>query len=70
MKHKIEIVNFSEELKEYIKVLNYEWLEKYFRIEKGDVVSLSKVTHHTSAGLTDLLNMSVLHNHFPLLVAF
>ena len=38
---KIEIIDFSDELKEPIKTLNYEWLEKYFRIEKGDVASLS-----------------------------
>jgi ribosomal protein S18 acetylase RimI-like enzyme len=37
----IEIINYSEDLKEAIKVLNYEWLEKYFRIEKGDEISLS-----------------------------
>lgn len=39
--HKIEIIDFSDELKEPIKTLNYEWLEKYFSIEKGDVISLS-----------------------------
>ncbi|HXD91673.1 MAG TPA: GNAT family N-acetyltransferase [Bacteroidia bacterium] len=38
---RIEIVDFSEELKEPIKILNYEWLEKYFRVEEGDVISLS-----------------------------
>lgn len=37
----IEIINYSEDLKEAIKVLNFEWLEKYFRIEKGDEISLS-----------------------------
>ncbi|MDH5399470.1 MAG: hypothetical protein OEX02_15075 [Cyclobacteriaceae bacterium] len=37
----IEIVEFSDERSEQIKTLNYEWLEKYFRIEKGDVISLS-----------------------------
>lgn len=40
-KHKIEIIEFSEVLSEPIKTLNYEWLEKYFRVEDGDVVSLS-----------------------------
>jgi ribosomal protein S18 acetylase RimI-like enzyme len=40
-KHVIEIIDFSEELSESIKMLNYEWLEKYFRVEEGDVVSLS-----------------------------
>jgi ribosomal protein S18 acetylase RimI-like enzyme len=38
---KIEIVDFSDELREPIKALNYEWLEKYFRVEPGDVASLS-----------------------------
>lgn len=37
----IEIINYSEDYKEAIKILNYEWLEKYFKIEKGDVISLS-----------------------------
>ena len=37
----IEIVNFSDEFKDAIKTLNYEWLQKYFRVEKGDEVSLS-----------------------------
>ncbi len=39
--HKIQIIEFSEDLSEPIKTLNYEWLEKYFRIEEGDAVSLS-----------------------------
>ena len=38
---KVEIIEFTNELKEPIKSLNYEWLEKYFKIEKGDVISLS-----------------------------
>jgi ribosomal protein S18 acetylase RimI-like enzyme len=37
----IEIVKYSEDLREYIKLLNYEWLEKYFKVEEGDVKSLS-----------------------------
>jgi ribosomal protein S18 acetylase RimI-like enzyme len=40
-KHEIEIIEFSEELSEPIKTLNYEWLEKYFSVEEGDVASLS-----------------------------
>lgn len=36
-----EIIGFSDELKDYIKTLNYEWLEKYFRVEEGDRISLS-----------------------------
>lgn len=39
--NKIEIIPFSEDLKEPIKTLNYEWLEKYFTIEKNDEISLS-----------------------------
>ena len=38
---KVEIIDFSEDYKEAIKTLNYEWLEKYFRIEEGDRLSLS-----------------------------
>lgn len=39
--HPIEIIPFSDDLQDHIKILNYEWLEKYFRIEEGDRVSLS-----------------------------
>ena len=38
--HEVEIIEFSEELSEPIKTLNYEWLEKYFRLEEGDIASL------------------------------
>jgi ribosomal protein S18 acetylase RimI-like enzyme len=38
---KIEIVDFTSDFKESIKILNYEWLERFFRVEKGDVTSLS-----------------------------
>ncbi len=38
---KIEIIDYSDELKEYIKILNYEWLEEHFYVEEGDEVSLS-----------------------------
>lgn len=37
----VQIVEFSDELSEPIKALNYEWLEKYFQVEKGDKESLS-----------------------------
>ena len=37
----IEIIDFTNELCEPIKSLNYEWLEKYFRVEEGDALSLS-----------------------------
>jgi ribosomal protein S18 acetylase RimI-like enzyme len=40
-KNDIEIIEFSKELSDPIKTLNYEWLEKYFKVENGDVVSLS-----------------------------
>ena len=41
MDTKIEIINYSDEYGEAIKNLNYEWLEKYFKVEKGDLISLS-----------------------------
>jgi GNAT superfamily N-acetyltransferase len=37
----ITIVPYSDELKEHIKVLNVEWLEKYFRVEPKDEIQLS-----------------------------
>ena len=40
-KGNVEIVEYSDEVKNWIKILNYEWLEKYFRVEPGDVISLS-----------------------------
>jgi N-acetylglutamate synthase-like GNAT family acetyltransferase len=39
--HNIEIIEYSDEHSEPIKKLNYEWLEKYFRVEDSDNVSLS-----------------------------
>lgn len=39
--HNVQIVAFSDELSEPIKTLNYEWLEKHFRVEEGDIISLS-----------------------------
>jgi len=45
-RHTIQIIEFSEELSEPIKTLNYEWLEKYFCVEEGDVVSLSNPKKH------------------------
>lgn len=41
MSEKIEIIEFSDEYAEDIKLLNYEWLNKYFKVEKGDEVSLN-----------------------------
>jgi ribosomal protein S18 acetylase RimI-like enzyme len=37
----IKIINYKEDLKEHIKTLNYEWLEKYFKVEPNDVISLA-----------------------------
>lgn len=37
----IEIIEFTNALKDAIKTLNYEWLQKYFAIEEGDERSLS-----------------------------
>lgn len=37
----VEIIDYSNEHKEHIKTLNVEWLEKYFHVEPGDVISLS-----------------------------
>lgn len=41
MNPRVEIIDFSDEYKESIKLLNYAWLEKYFSIEEGDKISLS-----------------------------
>ncbi|QSW89145.1 GNAT family N-acetyltransferase [Flavobacterium endoglycinae] len=37
----VEIIPFSTELKEHIKTLNIAWLEKYFRVEEQDTITLS-----------------------------
>ena len=37
----ITIVPYKDEYKEYIKSLNYEWLNKYFAVEPTDVIQLS-----------------------------
>ena len=37
----IEIVNYTEETREYVKALNYEWLEKYFVVEPNDIIQLA-----------------------------
>lgn len=39
--NKVQIIPYSNDLKEAIKILNYEWLEKYFRVEQSDIQSLS-----------------------------
>ncbi len=37
----IEIIDFQEGVEAPIKTLNYEWLEKYFKVEESDIRSLS-----------------------------
>jgi N-acetylglutamate synthase-like GNAT family acetyltransferase len=37
----ISIIPFRDTNMEYIKILNYEWLEKYFAVEEMDVIQLS-----------------------------
>lgn len=39
--HTIEIIPFSQDLKDHIKILNIEWLQKYFRVEEKDEIVLS-----------------------------
>jgi N-acetylglutamate synthase-like GNAT family acetyltransferase len=37
----VEIIPFSSDLKEHIKILNIEWLQKYFKVEEKDEIVLS-----------------------------
>ncbi|MTH16674.1 GNAT family N-acetyltransferase [Flavobacterium sp. LC2016-01] len=37
----VEIIPFSSDLKEHIKTLNIAWLEKYFKVEEKDKLTLS-----------------------------
>ncbi|PWB25458.1 GNAT family N-acetyltransferase [Flavobacterium sp. HTF] len=37
----VEIIPFSSDLKEHIKTLNKEWLQKYFKVEEKDELTLS-----------------------------
>ena len=39
--NKLEIINYSDEIKHHFKALNYEWLEKFFKVEEGDKVVFS-----------------------------
>lgn len=39
--NKVTIIPFSTKNKEAIKKLNFEWLQKYFRVEPNDLKSLS-----------------------------
>lgn len=45
-KHQIKIIEFSEDLSEPIKTLNYEWIETYFRLEDIDIITLSNPKKH------------------------
>lgn len=38
---RVEIIDYAPEYRSDVKKLNYEWLEKYFRVEPGDEKSLS-----------------------------
>lgn len=37
----VEIIPFSQDLKDHIKTLNIEWLQKFFRVEEKDKIVLS-----------------------------
>ena len=41
LEDKLEIIPFSPELNHHIKVLNFEWLNKYFKVEPNDEIVLS-----------------------------
>lgn len=38
---RVDFIDYNPELKESIKTLNVEWLEKYFYVEPNDVIQLS-----------------------------
>ena len=38
---RIDIIDYTEELKDHVKILNVEWLEKFFKVEDVDVMQLS-----------------------------
>lgn len=41
LQNTVEIIPFSPDLKEPIKTLNIEWLQKYFKVEEKDELTLS-----------------------------
>jgi ribosomal protein S18 acetylase RimI-like enzyme len=41
LQNTVEIIPFSPDLKEPIKSLNIEWLQKYFKVEEKDELTLS-----------------------------
>lgn len=38
---RVDIIDYTDDLKEYIKTLNIEWLEKHFKVEPNDIIQLS-----------------------------
>ena len=41
IENKVEIIPFAPKLKQHIKDLNFEWLNKYFKVEPNDEIVLS-----------------------------
>ena len=41
LEDRVEIIPFSPELNHHIKELNFEWLNKYFKVEPNDEIVLS-----------------------------
>ena len=41
LEDRVEIIRFSPELNHHIKELNFEWLNKYFKVEPNDEIVLS-----------------------------
>lgn len=37
----VKLIGYTEETKEAIKRLNYEWIQKYHTLEEGDIISLA-----------------------------
>ena len=40
MADNIQIIPYKDELKEFVKILNEEWLKKYFKVEETDHIQL------------------------------
>jgi N-acetylglutamate synthase-like GNAT family acetyltransferase len=45
-KNQLTIFAYVDEWKHHFKALNYAWLEKYFRVEEGDKITLSNPKEH------------------------
>ena len=41
LENTLEIIPFTTDLKDHIKILNFEWLNKYFKVEPKDQLVLS-----------------------------